>query len=242
MYIMKSLNINWLTEGLIDSEYKKYILLAYLQWVKNSFLKQMLYPPLSDLVMHYNNLLTIKENKQLALNCFPKNISKIDMKKFKIEYETLFDKGDAYLQAIEEILVFSIPKIKEQLAEGKEIYDTIENKLEINPVGIIPLNAQEGYMFIRTGNQKMTAVFEYQVTIFETAEEKHRGIKTEYITSYPKSLTNTYENIKIDIIKNIKKLPNPATYAVECELSVPLKETLLPIAKRSLVRYISNVA
>lgn len=30
---MKTLNHNWLTEGLIDFEYKKYILLSYLQEV-----------------------------------------------------------------------------------------------------------------------------------------------------------------------------------------------------------------
>ena len=40
-------------------------------------------------------------------------------------------------------------------------------------------------------------------------------------------------------IKEKKELPNPAVYTINSTLSFPVDETLLPIAKRSLVRYIS---
>ena len=53
---MENLKDNWLTEGLIDFEYKKYQLLGYLQKVKDSFNRVELYPFLSDLVFHYRNL------------------------------------------------------------------------------------------------------------------------------------------------------------------------------------------
>ncbi len=42
---MESLKDNWLTEGLIDFEYKKYVLLAYMKRVKESFGRVELYPP-----------------------------------------------------------------------------------------------------------------------------------------------------------------------------------------------------
>ncbi len=76
---MKQLNLNWITEGLMDFEYKKYLLLAYLQEVSRDFDEKKLYPVLSDLVMHYNNLITIKRNKTYVSNQFPKQISKIDI-------------------------------------------------------------------------------------------------------------------------------------------------------------------
>jgi hypothetical protein len=41
---MEKLKENWLTEGLIDFEYKKYVLLAYLKSVKESFSRVELYP------------------------------------------------------------------------------------------------------------------------------------------------------------------------------------------------------
>jgi hypothetical protein len=53
---------------------------------------------------------------------------------------------------------------------------------------------------------------------------------------------NTYENIKAELIKAKIDLPNPAVYSIETELKLPMEETLLPIAKRSLVRYISTAA
>jgi hypothetical protein len=50
---------------------------------------------------------------------------------------------------------------------------------------------------------------------------------------------NSYQNIKAQLIRNYAEMPNPAVYAVETDLSLPMEETLLPIAKRSLVKYIT---
>jgi hypothetical protein len=69
---MEKLKENWLTEGLVDFEYKRYILLSYLKHVRESFSKTELYPFLSDLVAHYSNLKTLRENKSLMSESFPK--------------------------------------------------------------------------------------------------------------------------------------------------------------------------
>jgi hypothetical protein len=53
---------------------------------------------------------------------------------------------------------------------------------------------------------------------------------------------NSYENIKAELIRSRKDFPNPAVYSIETDLSFPIDETLLPIAKRTLVRYISGKA
>jgi hypothetical protein len=47
---MADLNKNWLTEKYIDFEYKKYVLLAWLQEVNNNFQDQKLYPFLAQLI------------------------------------------------------------------------------------------------------------------------------------------------------------------------------------------------
>ena len=60
----------------------------------------------------------------------------------------------------------------------------------------------------------------------------------QYIDSREKNLANTYEQIKIDMIRSFRELPNPAVYKVEFPLSVTFDETLLPVAKRVLVRHI----
>ena len=87
--------------------------------------------------------------------------------------------------------------------------------------------------------KKLVSVYYYQVTIFENIQERFRGIHTRFLFDYNVSITANYEQVKYRLIEQHKHLPNPATYAVEFKESFPLPETMLPIAKRSLVRFIS---
>jgi hypothetical protein len=234
---MKELNKNWLTEGLMDFEYKKYLLLAYLQDVKENFNEKKLYPHLSDLLFHYKNLLSVKENKKLLRENFPKQISKADFEKLELIYDELIN-DDKVMQDIEEILMYSLPKLKEHLIEGKDIYDFVEDQLTISSVGVSPLYPDEGYLLIYKPGKSETRVYEYQLTIFQNADEKYRGVHTHFLETISKSVFGTFESIKIDLIRKYKKMPNPATYLVDSRLDYPFQETLLPIAKRLLVKHI----
>jgi len=236
---MKSLHTNWITEGWIDYEYKKYILLAYLKHISKNFNSQKLYPFLSDLIYHYQNLVDFNEKKKITANNFTKHLKKVDLEKFKLEYEKAIE-DDNFMEEIDAILEFSIPKIKAALADGKSIYDLVEDNLNIEPIGIMPLITDYGYMILKNGNKKEHKVYEYEITIFEKYSEKYRSMKTKYITTYTKKLIQTYESIKINLIKDSKNMSNPATYLIYSKLQLPLNETFLPIAKRELVRYIAH--
>ncbi|MBC7922926.1 MAG: hypothetical protein H7Z75_17760 [Ferruginibacter sp.] len=234
---MKELKKDWLTEDLIDFEYKKYILLAYLQQVRQNFDGKRLYPYLSDLVLHYRNLLSVKENQKLMYENFPRQISKADFERLQLSYQQIVG-DDGIMAEIEAIVTYALPKLKDILTEGKDIYEYIEDNLEISPVGISPLYPEEGYLFLQSQLDKETRIYQYQVTLFESADEKYRGIHTTYLESVYRGLGTTYENIKVDLTRRYKQLPNPATYIVASKIRCPLNETLLPIAKRVLVKYI----
>ncbi len=236
---MEKLNENWITENHIDFEYKKYLLLAYLQHVSERFDETRLYPALSELVSHYRNLKLLKESKQALFDSFPEKLTQADISNFKLVYEKLSE-DDKLMQELESIIEFSLPQFEKYLKEGKKIYDFIETKLSIYPVGIVPLHADEGYLLLQSGKQSETKVYEYQVTIFDQPNERYRGIYLQYVSSFKKSLSNSYENIKRDLIHFNKNLPNPATYVIETELVLPFDDTLLPLAKRTLVKYISQ--
>lgn len=235
----KQLTTNWVVEGIIDFEHKKYLLLAYLQHVSKSFDAQKVYPFLSDLIFHYQNLVIFKKEKQKVSGQFTQRIRKIDVDNFRIEYEKLMH-DDEYMEEIENILTYAIPQIKAQMENGKELYDLVETQLKIEPIGIVPLQSDEGYLLLTNGKNTDTQVYNYQLTIFENASEKYRAIRTHYLRSYVRRFTNTYEAIKLDLIKSNRALPNPATFLVRSDCVFPLQETLLPIAKRSLVRFISR--
>ncbi len=238
---MKTLSQNWIVENLIDFEYKKYELLGYLQGIKQDFNDEKLYPALSDLIIHYNNLVTIKNNKQQLSESFGKFLSKIDLEKLRLIYESI-EKDNNMLNEIENIIEFSIPQLEGYLKEGKDIYNIMESNMRIEPIGLTPLNTNEGYMFISDGKQKETFVHQYNITFFEHANEHFRGIHTSFITSIDYSYVNTYESIKLQLIKEIPQLPNPAVFAISSQKEYPLTESFIPIAKRTLVRYISTIS
>ncbi len=230
------LSKDWITEKHIDFEYKKYVLLAYLKQVTEQFEANNLYPTLSELIAHYRNVIAIKDNTQQLKDSFPQRLEKLDMEKFMLSYKKILE-DDSLMAELVSIIDFSIPQFKLHLGEGKKIYDFVEERLNIYSVGIQPLNPMYGYILIKNGAPE-TDVYEYQITIFQQPDEKFRGIHTTYIKSYAKSFVNTYESIKTDMIRDNKKLANPAAFAVESELKLPLENTLLPIAKRALVKKI----
>lgn len=235
---MAALSKNWLTEKQIDFEYKQYILLAYLKEVSAHFEVHKLYPSLAELIEHYKQVISIKENKQNLMGAFPQRIHQLNLEKFRITYEKLIQ-DDALMNEIEQIIDFSIPKFEYYLSEGKKIYDFIEEQLHIYPIGVIPIRPEVGYLFLKDGKTADTNVYEYQITIFEQPDEKYRGIHTRFIKTYKQSFTHTFEFIKTDLIRENKHLPNPAAFAVEAGIRLPLEETFLPIAKRILVKQVA---
>jgi hypothetical protein len=238
---MEKLSKDWLTQGLIDFEFKKYLLLAYLQSAKKSFNRVELYPYLADLVFHYRNLLVVKENKTLLRDAFPKELSLEEIKKLELSYRELV-KDDAIMSELESIIEFSIPQIQESLKEGTVIYEYVESQCEISPVGVTPLYANEGYLFVTQAPEKETNVFRYQVSIFEDSKEQLRSLNTQFIESVSKNTLNTYERIKLDLIKKYKDLPNPAAFLVLSKMKFPFTETLMPVAKRLFVKHLSQAA
>jgi hypothetical protein len=233
---MVELKQDWLTDGHIDFEYKKYLLLAYLQQAGNEFDAKKLYPKFSELVEHYRNLEVLKEQKKIATNSFPKEISRLDLEKFKVEYRTLLQDNEL-IREIDEIIAFAIPEFRNTMSLGKELYEEVEDKVEIFPVGLVPLQIEEGYFMLSDFIKRMINVYYYNITIFESAMERYRGIHAKLINQYEMSITNTYQNIKYELIKGTNQVP--ATYALEFKETFPLTETMLPVAKRMLVKYVT---
>lgn len=238
---MEKLSKDWLTQGLIDFEYKKYVLMAYLQTVKNSFGKVELYPFLADLVFHYRNLQALKENKALIRDSFPKELSLEEFKKLELSYREMIE-DDSVMSELESIINFALPQIKDSLQEGSIIYEYVESQCEISPVGVTPLYAKEGYLFVTQPPEKETNIYRYQMSIFEGSQEQLRSLNTEFIERVEKNTLTTYERLKLDLIKKFKDLPNPAAYLILARMKFPFTETLMPVAKRLFVKHISQPA
>lgn len=236
---MKTLSQTWFADGYIDFELKKYVLLAYLQEIMKCFSENRLYPQLADLIFHYNNLVAFRENKKYLQEQFPKRLTGLQLQQLHVLYENMIE-DDEMMEELVQIINFSASKMQSAIKSGTEIYEFVEGNLNISPIGIMPLENKEGYFMILRTKSNTISTYQYRMSIFEKHDEKYRSIVTDHVADYKKSFVTNPQTIKSELIKERNFMPNPAVYTVETPLEFPLEETLLPIVKRSLVRFIST--
>jgi len=214
---MERLRPGWFLHGLWDEEYQRYRLLAYLKHVQVAFFAQRLYPPLSDLIESYEELRSLAQAQQTTA--------------------ALEDSTDTLYRIIQ----FSIPKLEESIQEGQQIYDLIERHLQVEVVGLIPLYKAEGYLFLRRGGEKVVRAYRYEIRPIQD-KEGLVGIRLEPVEEFVFSILATpFTILRERLLKAHKDLPTPLTLVVESPLEVPLQETLLPIIKRNLPRWIAHL-
>jgi hypothetical protein len=238
---MDKLDSNWLVNGLVDFEYKKYTLLAYLQSVDKRFNSYQLFPCLSDLITHYEQLQVFKDRKQALSSLFPKEIIKADLEKLDFEYQTLFE-DDELMKVIEEIVLYATPLFKQGIEQGKTLYDEVEKHLGFYPVGVSPINKNEGYLMLLNISSSVLKIYRYSMSLFESSGAEYRALHMVFLEERKWEPWYTLENVKLTLLKSYPDLPNPATFAIEVQKKLPEEETIIPVAKRLLVRRLSEAA
>ncbi len=214
---MERLRPGWFLQGLWDEEYQRYRLLAYLQKVRRAFLAQRLYPPLTDLIDSYEELLALAQARQTTA--------------------AIGDSDDILYRIVQ----FALPKLEEGIQEGQEIYHLIEQQLQVEVIGIVPVYKAEGYIFLRRGTEKIVRAYRYEIRPLRD-REGYVGIRLDPVEEFAFSaLSIPLIALREKILKTHKDLPTPLTIAVESPLEVPLQETLLPIVKRNLPSWIANL-
>src|ERR1700742_258073 len=106
---MKTLSETWFAEGNIDFELKKYTLLAYLQEINKYFTQNKLYPQLADVIFHYNNIISFRENRKFLQDQFPRQLTEINLQKLQLDYEKIIEDNEM-MQELEEIVQYSAAK------------------------------------------------------------------------------------------------------------------------------------
>jgi hypothetical protein len=232
---MGTLKHNWLTDYLIDFEYKKYVLLAYLQNAKKQFTEVKLFPCLSELIFHYRNLMHYIESKELVDENLPVEMAGMDLNAMKLIYETIA-KDDEMMKVLNEIVAYAMPQFEDVIYEGRELYEVVEEHIRMDVIGVLPLYLKEGYFILTDDDQTSAKVYRYELSSIEKPDESYRTISSTHIKTVEKSRYETVDHLKLALIEEFKDMPNPAIYRFHSELQVPHDETFLPITKRLLLK------
>lgn len=235
---METLSENWMTERLIDFEYKKYVLLDYMQKVKAHFNEQKLYPDFAELIAHYKNLVSLKNNTISLENGFKKTVKGIDYEKLALVYENTVN--DETLSELKKIIEFSEPLFVDELQKGKTIFDFAEKHILTNHIGILPIYKKEGYFILYPYKSRQVFIYYYSFSKINLLQQEVYGLNCNYFSNYTLSLSNTVDKVKLHIIDANPQLPNPAVYLFKANADLPNNETFLPIAKRLLYKNLIN--
>lgn len=234
------LNLDLFTQVQSDYEARQYRILAGLKKFQTHFQQNRVYPYLSDLLQLYRTLKEIRDRLEDLRKEFPKKIKNIDLVNKTIEHEVVFVDGSD-LSKVEQLINWSLPIIKNVIHEGATIHEYVEDELSVEHVGIVPNYREEGYFFIPDRLNEKLKLFQFEVSIFRSSNDHYRALKTQYIKSIRIGQVEVSPNsIKLDLIRELKNLPNPATYHFDTHLDFPFRETIFPVAKRKLMQAIYN--
>jgi hypothetical protein len=191
---MTNLPESWLTEGLLDAEYKRYKLLAYLQSVEGEFAAQKVYPSLADLGRHYDNLAAFRAAQDSLRAAFPKEVTGADWEEAKLTYRPTLPEPAALVE-LGEVVEFALPALNDQLELGKQLFNQVEADLSISPLGLLPLSKDVGYVLLHTNRQKEVDIFSYRLSWTHSFSVAARQLEWRFVEQVRHSLVQTFEHI-----------------------------------------------
>lgn len=234
---MKPLPLDIFLQAANDMEFSRYKFLAAIKEAGDFLHKNRLYPDFAELINTYNLLNDIINKKFELTDRLPEKLIGFDLENKKVVYEK-DELSEDKIKIVFDFINWAMPKLKEVIDEGRAIFDFIDKNMRVKEIGILPIYRKEGYFIIPDNEEETLLVYRYEMTLFPAEDDQYHTLKTKLIEAIGSS--NKYEmkpeDIKIDLIKRFPDLPNPAAYNIYIDIDFPFIETVLPIAKRKLIR------
>lgn len=237
---MDALNLELFTSAVDDVERTQYEILAGLQKAESAFEEKRVYPHLGRLLHLHSGLMTVLARTEEFRTPETGEITGIDWDEKSITYEWP-ELEETEMDVVEDLIRWALPKIKAAIEEGRSVYEHVEDNMELETVGIVPSYLQEGYLMVPEREIDTLHVLRYELSIIQDEGERHRALRTSHCKTVERDGVEVDpSSIKLDLLKERRDLPNPATYFSNTGVSVPYEETLLPVVKRRLVRHLAT--
>lgn len=111
--------------------------------------------------------------------------------------------------------------------EGETILDFARENVQLEPVGVLPTSAREGYLLVRQDGA--WRAYRFAAFILRSSDEAalHASLVPDLEADTPAAL-------KALLLSGFPDLPVPATFCLQSEFTFPAEATLLPVAGRKL--------
>jgi hypothetical protein len=230
---------NWLFQEPIDLEHKQYVLLNYLQKLDKNLNGFKLYPQFQEISLHLASInLLIEKGQILTLNRTLKDPDDEILISDLIPVDCpLLSKED--ILEVYQICKYSSTKLTDYFNHAKAIWDIVNDTVSIDPVqNSKNIDPKQGLFFL--DYKSKTYLYEFVVKpIKKDAVETKCHIKR--ICECPKgNFDEKLKEVKKPLIKNLqdpKVHSKLIVFRINHNDNYPLKETLVPIAKRKMMNY-----
>lgn len=221
-----------------DTERTRFEVLSGLKAIRTNFHHNKIYPDLSTLVELFEGLQSISESADNLRAKAHRSVKDVNLEERKVIYnETPISDND--FEQIRDLIAWALPLIQDAIEEGKTMFEFVDENLSLEVVGILPSYLEEGYFFVPDNTLSVLHLLKFEVSIFAGANEKYRSLKTSIVKTLRQSpIMQPIQSIKLDLVREFPALPNPATYSFDTDLEFPFQETILPVAKRRLLRHL----
>lgn len=238
--ISLKLSPDWLLKEPIDFEYNKYKLLDYLKKCESGFNNLELYPDFVELSLHLANIQSLIKNKKL-ITTNKKFESCDDEILIRDLIEVPFrDLSEEEENELNKTITYSGAKLFDTFSIGKSIWSLVFENIDVlvrkNKKGIL---LGKGFVFHVRKDINQLFVWEYSVKKQKNKTEKlylsqiFDGLATE------RSVSEIIDNLSsFNSLSNYSDFP---IFEVKCDKYFPMEKTFIPMIKRKLLSYISQV-
>lgn len=239
---MVGLQVDHFIRAAYDFEQAQYQVLGGLKTIRDAFAHTIIYPYLGELIKLADVLRGIVRNAEAMNQAQPGEIIDLDLEAARlVRAPGAF--SDRQLGALVELIQWALPQIEQAIDEGRTIYEFVDGHLHLEEVGLVPAYVEEGYLIVPDRQARQYHVLRYAVSVFTRADERYRSLKTTFIKSMPHAAVEPApQHVKLELVAEHPSLPNPATYYCDAALDFPYEATVLPIAKRKLMRRLAQAA
>lgn len=236
------MDTNWIFHEPIDFEHKQYVLLGYLQKVQKNLNKLKLYPNFQQISLHLANInLVIEKGQYVTLNRQIKDpddeILISDLAPLNVP---IFSKEE--LDELFKICLYSSEKLKEEFNQAKAIWEIANDSISIEVIQNKNATSKKQGLFYIENDDKFT-LYEFIVKPIKKNAVETKNLVKKVCVSENNTFEGCFSGIKTPLIKNLEDEnvhKNLILFKVVHTNQFPIKETLLPIAKRKVMNYINQ--
>jgi hypothetical protein len=230
---------DWLFQEPIDLEHKQLTLLGYLQKLDKNLNSFKLYPQFQEISLHLASInLLIEKGQILTLNRTLKDPDDEILISDLIPVDCPLLTKEEILE-VYQVCKYSSTKLTDYFNHAKAIWDIVNDTVSIDPVqNKKNIEPKQGLFFIDYNDK--TYLYEFLVKPIKKGNVETKCHIKKIAECGRKEFEEKLKEVKKPLIKNLEDPEvhgNLILFTVNHNNNYPLKETLLPIAKRKIMNY-----